>query len=196
LLYSGQLDSHYRMGCACGIALKTKASPYQTIVSQNSYKENHYVPQWYQRRFLPSVREQKFRYLDLYPESFVDPTGAKRQKKKIFRWGTDRCFKQMDLYTTRFGALESTEIERFFFGRVDREGREAVEYFSELTHPSANGKAFQALLRYMSVQKLRTPKGLAQLSAMTRLEDKNEVLIAMQEFQNCIALFGPKPFGR
>jgi hypothetical protein len=153
-------------------------------MQQNYYKENHYVAQWYQRLFLPSVGEQKFRYLDLHPDSLVDPTGKKRQKKTLFRWGTDRCFKQTNLYTTRFGVFESTEVEQFFFGRVDREGREAVEYFSEFTHPSANGEAFQALLRYMSVQKLRTPKGLAQLSAMTKLKDKNEVLSAMQQFQN------------
>jgi hypothetical protein len=151
---------------------------------KDSYKENHYVAQWYQRRFLPSDGEQKFRYLDLHPETFIDPSGVKRQKKNLFRWGTDRCFKQTDLYTTRFGAFESTEIEQFFFGRVDREGRKAVDYFTDFKHPSADGGAFQALLTYMSVQKLRTPKGLAHLASMTKLQDKNQVLFAMQEFQN------------
>jgi hypothetical protein len=120
---------------------------------KDSYKENHYVAQWYQRRFLPSDGEQKFRYLDLHPETFIDPSGVKRQKKNLFRWGTDRCFKQTDLYTTRFGAFESTEIEQFFFGRVDREGRKAVDYFTDFKHPSADGGAFQALLTYMSVNK-------------------------------------------
>ena len=111
-------------------------------MAQRIYKENHYVPQWYQRRFLPSTGEQKFRHLDLRPEAFIDAKGIKRQKKGLRRWGTDRCFKQTDLYTTRFGALESTEIEQFFFGRVDREGREAVEYFTNFSHPSADGDAF------------------------------------------------------
>ena len=153
-------------------------------MAQRIYKENHYVPQWYQRRFLPSTGEQKFRHLDLRPEAFIDAKGIKRQKKGLRRWGTDRCFKQTDLYTTRFGALESTEIEQFFFGRVDREGREAVEYFTNFSHPSADGDAFRALLNYMSVQKLRTPKGLAHLAAMTKLEDKNLVLLAMQKYQD------------
>jgi hypothetical protein len=151
---------------------------------ERSYKENHYVPQWYQRRFLPLTGEQKFRYLDLQPETFIDATGVKRQKKDLRRWGTDSCFKQTDLYTTRLGAWQSTEIERFFFGRIDREGREAVEYFTNFSHPSAGGGALNALLRYMSVQKLRTPKGLAYLASMARLSDKNAVLIAMQQFQN------------
>src|ERR1700730_15068542 len=114
---------------------------------ERSYKENHYVPQWYQRRFLPLTGEQKFRYLDLQPETFIDATGVKRQKKDLRRWGTDSCFKQTDLYTTRLGAWQSTEIERFFFGRIDREGREAVEYFTNFSHPSAGGGALNALLK-------------------------------------------------
>jgi Protein of unknown function (DUF4238) len=153
-------------------------------MAQGSYKENHYVAQWYQRRFLPAVGEQKFRYLDLQPETFLDPQGNKRQKKSLQRWGTDRCFKQTDLYTTRFGHLESTEIEQFFFGRVDNEGKAAVEYFAAFTHPGVNSDAFHALLNYMSVQKLRTPKGLAQLAQMMKLCNKNHVLLAMQRYQN------------
>src|SRR6266478_5987570 len=87
-------------------------------MASTPYRENHYVPLWYQRRFLPMTGEQKFRYLDLEPERFRDLIGITRQKKALNRWGTDRCFKQTDLYTTRFGAAESTEIEQFFFGRV------------------------------------------------------------------------------
>jgi hypothetical protein len=150
---------------------------------------------WYQRRFLPSDGEQKFRYLDLHPETFIDPSGVKRQKKNLFRWGTDRCFKQTDLYTTRFGAFESTEIEQFFFGRVDREGRKAVDYFTDFKHPSADGGAFQALLTYMSVQKLRTPKGLAHLASMTKLQDKTKFYLQCKNFRTYIARFGRKQFG-
>jgi hypothetical protein len=36
----------------------------------------------------------------------------------------------------------------------------------------------------MNVQKLRTPKGLAQLARMIKLADKNHVLLAMQKYQN------------
>ena len=149
-----------------------------------AYRENHYVAQWYQRRFLPAVGEKKFYYLDLKPDQFRDPIGVLRQKTALNRWGTDRCFKQTDLYTTRFGAWESTEIEQFFFGRVDAKGREAIEYFATFTHPGADEAAFQNLLNYMSVQKLRTPKGLAQLAAMTGMRDRNAVLLGMQQLQN------------
>src|SRR5580704_1783447 len=99
------------------------------------YRENHYVAQWYQRRFLPATGEKKFYYLDLKPEQFRDDSGALHQKKALQRWGANSCFKQTDLYTTRFGAWHSTEIEQFFFGRVDAQGRDAIDYFAKFAHP-------------------------------------------------------------
>jgi hypothetical protein len=153
-------------------------------MASTSYRENHYVAQWYQRRFLPAVGEQKFFYLDLRPEQFRDSNGVTRQKKALNRWGTNSCFKQTDLYTTRFGAWQSTDIEQFFFRRVDTQGRDAIEYFANFAHPDANDPAFNALLNYMSVQKLRTPKGLAHLATMTAMNDRNAVLLAMQRIQN------------
>jgi hypothetical protein len=149
-----------------------------------SYRENHYVAQWYQRRFLPNAGEQKFYCLDLWPEQIKDRHGRLHYKKALHRWGANTCFKKTDLYTTRFGNWHSTEIERFFFGRVDTNGRKAIEYFASFKHPGADESAFHDLLNYMSVQKLRTPKGLAQLAEMTGERDRNAVLIAMQQFQN------------
>ncbi|MFO1152052.1 MAG: DUF4238 domain-containing protein [Rhodospirillales bacterium] len=153
-------------------------------MATDTYKENHYVPQWYQRRFLPSTGEQKFRYLDLRPETFLDEMGRLRQKTSLHRWGTNRCFKQTDLYTTRLGKWESTHIEQFFFGRVDDQGRKAVDYFTTFVHPSIDRDAFYALLNFMSVQKLRTPKGLAYLADQTELKSKNAILLAMQRLQH------------
>jgi hypothetical protein len=75
------------------------------------------------------------------------------RKTALRRWGTSTCFKQTDLYTTRFGAWQSTEIEQFFFGRVDTQGREAIEYFATFEHPSVNSTAFHHLLNYMSIKK-------------------------------------------
>src|SRR5690606_27404022 len=80
---------------------------------RGSYRRNHYVPQWYQRRFLmPGDAEAKLFHLDLKPEVVKHPDGVERPRNALMRWGPVRCFKQDDLYTTRFGRLESTEIER------------------------------------------------------------------------------------
>lgn len=150
----------------------------------SAYKENHYVPQWYQKRFLPDKGEKKFRFLDLAPDSFVDARGTERKKKALFRWGAERCFKQYDLYTTKFGQLESTDIEQFFFGAVDDKGKTAVEYFANFDYSEFSHKAFRDFLNYLSIQKLRTPKGLQQLAQLTRTTDKNRLLLAMQRYQD------------
>ncbi len=149
-----------------------------------SYRENHYVAQWYQRRFLPKAGEQKFYYLDLKPEQVRDRLGRAHHKTALHRWGCNTCFKETDLYTTRFGDWYSTEIEQFFFGRVDTNGRRAIEYFAGFEHPGADQTAFHDLLNYMSVQKLRTPKGLAQLAHLTGEHDRNALLLGMQKLQD------------
>jgi Protein of unknown function (DUF4238) len=154
------------------------------------YKENHYVPCWYQERFLPTTGERKFRYLDLTPEQFRDPNGALRTKKALRRWGASSCFKETDLYTVKYGRYESTDIERFFFGKVDDEGRQAVEFFSnynsfdDFRGDVSPDRVFNSLLTYMSIQKFRTPKGLRYLSALIRETEKNQLLVRMQELQN------------
>jgi Protein of unknown function (DUF4238) len=151
---------------------------------KDDYRRNHYVPQWYQYRFLPDyVPEKKFFYLDLHPESFTDSKGQKHTRNALLHWGPPRCFCKEDLYTTKFDRWESTEIERKFFGEVDDKGRSAIDYFANFEHPSVNREAFDDMMRYLSVQKLRTPKGLEYLSNLIKVENKNLVLYAMQELQ-------------
>jgi hypothetical protein len=76
----------------------------------------------------------------------------------------------------------NVDIEKFFFGGFDRSGPEGVEYFDNFTHPSAHETAFDVLLRYMSVQKLRTPKGLGWLAQWQR-RGRYSSLMRMQEIQ-------------
>jgi hypothetical protein len=148
-----------------------------------NYRRNHYIPKWYQRRFLLKGREGKFFHLDLNPEKVY----LKKHyyvRSALRRWGPPRCFCVNDLYTTKFGNWESTEIEQRFFGKIDSDAPVAIDYFSNFKHPSVNNKAFNALVSYMSIQKLRTPKGLSYLSDMVQISDKNQVLFKMQELSN------------
>ena len=148
------------------------------------YRRNHYVPQWYQYRFLPDdLPEQKFRYLDLKPDAIIDSKGHKHFRNALRRLGPPNCFYADDLYTTRFGNWASTEIEQNFFGVIDNLGHDAVEYFASFKHPDVNPPAFHALITYMSLQKLRTPKGLSYLSKSVRLNEKNFVLLQMQRLE-------------
>lgn len=147
------------------------------------YRNNHYVPVWYQERFIPPGNEEKkFWYLDLKPETIVS-NGHPYKRNALLRWGPKRCFCQNDLYTTKYGNWLSTEIEEKFFGPVDAFARPALDYFSDFSHPSAEGDMFHRFILYMSIQKLRTPKGLAYLSNLTREVEKNRILFELQRLQ-------------
>jgi hypothetical protein len=129
-----------------------------------SYRHNHYVPIWYQRRFMLPGQDRYFR-LDLKPEVITSGT-VKYKRRDLHHWSPDRIFAEDDLYTTQWGRITDTQIEQFFFGRLDSEGPNVLDYFVNFKHPTADGRAFQNFLTYMSVQKLRTPKGLAYLAEL------------------------------
>lgn len=149
----------------------------------SGFTRNHYVPEWFQYRFIPpACKEKKFYYLDLKPETRVSK-GHRYSRSAMLRWGPPRCFCRDDLYTTVLGEWKSTKIEENFFGPVDDKGKHAVEYLANFEHPSADRDMFRAILRYMSIQKLRTPKGLASLAGITDTSGKNDLLIRMQELQ-------------
>jgi hypothetical protein len=144
------------------------------------YRNNHYVPVWYQKRFIPVGQgDRELFYLDLKPGEFTDGRGEVRKRTGPHRWGPRRCFSARDLYTTFFGPGASTRIEQVFFGLIDRDGKAAVEYFSEFEHLSADGDAFSSMMTFMSTQKLRTPKGLGWLRSQAETSDRDVILQSM-----------------
>ena len=150
----------------------------------SEYRNNHYVPIWYQRRFLPSgQRDKELFYLNLNPATVRDSQGIIHTKNAVRRLGFRHCFVERDLYTIRFGSEESTRIEQLFFGEIDAKGRAAVDYFTNFEHPSANGENFQNLMMYMSTQKLRTPKGLGWLASRVHTSSPDETLRLMLELR-------------
>jgi len=148
----------------------------------NEYKNNHYVPVWYQKRFLPTGQHELF-YLDLKPGFATDSRGKQHPLNSLHRFGPPHCFCQDDLYTTQFSGVESKVIEKIFFGAIDSEGRSAVDIYSKFEHPKYSHDYFNPLLMYMSTQKLRTPKGLGWLSSKTKTSDKNILLAQMLRLQ-------------
>lgn len=151
----------------------------------NQYRNNHYVPQWYQKRFIPvSQKDRELYYLNLKPEIFTDSKGKNHQARAIRRQGFRKCFAEENLYTTRLGSVESTVIEERFFGEIDRNGRKAVDYFANFAHPSIGKEEFKNMVKYMSTQKLRTPKGLDWLSNQVDAADRNQILAFMPRIQN------------
>ena len=147
----------------------------------SNYSHNHYVPKWYQRRFLPGG-QSKFYYLDLRPDT-VRQGKHSYTRRALLRWGPAKCFAQNDLYTVSLGGLENRDIEKYFFGKFDANGPTAVDHFSNYRFDATSHEALQFLLPYMSVQKLRTPKGLGWLQRASNNQDKNHLLYFLQQLQ-------------
>lgn len=145
------------------------------------YHRNHYVPEWYQRSFL-LPGQSRYHYLDLNPEVLVQ-NGHRWTRNDVLHWGPDRCFAQEDLYTTRWGNIENVDIEKFFFGDLDDAGKAAVAAFADYSIRDDTHTAFQTFIRYMSVQRLRTPKGLAWLKATTGTAHQNVTMRLLQFYQ-------------
>lgn len=141
------------------------------------YKNNHYVAQWYQRQFIPADADSQELYLlDLKPETFKDGKGRKHKRPALKQTGTRKCFAIDDLYTTRLGDIESTELERVFFGQIDARGKRAVNFFAQFDHDSMEDHALRDLMMYMSTQKLRTPTGLDWLAAQAGAGKREDIL--------------------
>ena len=152
-------------------------------MSPTDFRHNHYVPEWYQRRFMWPDRPKYFN-LGLKPEDVTTATGHKYTRRELLHWGPSRCFAQDNLYTTKWGRVENVDIEKFFFGQIDNSGPEAIDYFANFKHPGADKAKFHNLLTYMSVQKLRTPKGLTWLNSIWKARSQNFDLLFLQQIRN------------
>ncbi|WP_222297151.1 DUF4238 domain-containing protein [Rhizobium leguminosarum] len=93
-------------------------------------RDNHYVPQWYQRRFFEPGKST-LAYLDLTPPRKVLDDGRIITERALFDRYTTGAFYQTDLYSTFFGTSVNDEIERHLFGSVDVRGSKAVKAFAE-----------------------------------------------------------------
>ncbi len=147
------------------------------------YRNNHYVPIWYQKRFvLDPTSEHELYYLNLKPPQFMDSKGKIHIGNAVRRLGLKHCFAEEDLYTTSFNNIESRTLEQLFFGQIDTRGRTAVDWCADFSYPWDGSDHINDLLLYMSTQKLRTPKGLGWLrEQVSKLgnPDKNNTLAWM-----------------
>lgn len=121
-------------------------------------RDNHYVPQWYQRGFL-AKRQHKLHVLNLHPVAKPLPSGQTLLEPEVEELGQKLAFKELDLYTTRLGQTLNDEIETFLFGKIDKRGADAVRAWIAGNHVQIH-RGFHDFFEYMDAQKLRTPKGL------------------------------------
>jgi len=143
------------------------------VVSMSGQQSHahHYVPQWYQRRFLPPG-QSRYYYLDMNPDTVVRD-GVSYRRNELLHWGPGRCFYKDDLYTLRFGPATTDAMERLFFGQVDRLGMAAVTEMAEFAgiRTLSSPDAFGNLPPYMGAQRFRTPRGLDEVKKISARED-------------------------
>jgi len=72
-------------------------------------RDNHNVPQWYQRCLLEPDRE-KLAYLHLNPEMHRQSDGSLKPGRTRFDSYTSQCFHKDDLYTTSYFGFDITYL--------------------------------------------------------------------------------------
>lgn len=145
-------------------------------MKDNFTTRNHYVPQWYQRRFFESKDQTTFNYLDLDPGIIIHNKNYSSPRKELHSYGTGRSFKQDHLYTTYLGSEASDLIEKVFFGNIDKKGEIALPLFSNLSHSRKTADHFLDFSRYLCAQLFRTPK---MLEIFSKTSNRNFNLSAM-----------------
>ncbi|MEH6696562.1 MAG: DUF4238 domain-containing protein [Hyphomonas sp.] len=159
---------------------------------------HHYVPQWYQRGFLPEGKGEFF-VLDKSPQTNVEcPDGLTRAIKNpkfIRRSGAHELFQQDNLYALSLPFVDPDFLERYLFGSIDDKGSIASRVFIDwpitIPHPKFDqypmqfgdpGKRMVDLVQFINAQKTRMPRGIDamkfDLKRRLRVEIDNNFLMA------------------
>ncbi|MDP9607247.1 UNVERIFIED_ORG: hypothetical protein J2W38_007068 [Variovorax paradoxus] len=141
-------------------------------------RNNHYVPQWYQRGFLAPGQSRLF-HLNLDPDRKTLPDGRQVPRTALHEWGTKNCFVEYDLYTTHFGPIVNDDVEKYLFGVIDDQGAKAVRAFVLGNHADVH-ESFQDFFEHMATQKLRTPKGLDWIRSCYGALGQVDLMVEMQ----------------
>lgn len=145
-------------------------------------RNNHYVPQWYQKGFLSSA-SNKLHYLNLSPDTKKLPDGRVITFNNRDQFPPSKCFYQTDLYTTFFGDYINDDIEKLLFGKVDCSGAKAIRAFIETDTGSWHDSFFN-FFSYIDTQKIRTPKGLDWIRLNYPDLNQVDLMLEMQSIRN------------
>lgn len=143
---------------------------------------HHYVPEWYQRRFL-AEGQSAFQILDLKPIEYRDVKGRLRgHSSSILQKGPAAWFYEKDFYSTRVLGESNDDIERYLFGSIDREGSIAIDAFLDEDWNKVH-KTYWFMYEFMDALRLRTPKGLRYLKTISGAQDHSDLLMLMQKLR-------------
>lgn len=132
-------------------------------------RNNHYVPKWYQKRFIPSeLKVKNLYYLDLSPKRIDRPDGGFHIEKECRHLSPENCFSKPHLYTLIWGQYVADIVEKRFFGKIDHYGSESTELLSHYEWTRCRPNTLNHFVNYLDAQKLRTPKGLDFIKLASR----------------------------
>ena len=97
-------------------------------------RDNHYVPEWYQKGFLHKA-DPKYFYLDRISKVIKLSDGSTKTINGPRHFSPSQCFCQHDLYTTSILASDSDFVEKYLFGKIDSQGAEAVRAVTQNNYP-------------------------------------------------------------
>ncbi len=161
------------------------------LTTRNVAAKHHYVPVWYQKRFIPHENENYF-CLRKAKGNILNPNGTPVIYERVFPTGPRQCFVEGRLYTVSLLGVRDEAIETRLFGRIDSIGSKSFDSLIDERGWCQEGGTdrWRDFLDYMGAQKLRTPKGLDWIRALLRFRseggiyfpiDKNIVLAGMQQ---------------
>jgi len=146
---------------------------------QKPSRENHYVPEWYQRGFRVGGADTWL--LDISPPR-LRPDGSAILVASRPR-SPKACFWEKDLYVTRFGEQFNDKVETVLFQDIDDFGATAVRAFVG-GDPVAVHDQYRPMLAYLGAQTLRTPKGLDWIRSRFPALSQVELLVEMQHLRH------------
>ena len=147
-------------------------------------RRNHYVPVWYQKGFLNGNRT--LHYLDLDPKPIFQQSNGKKHRD-YWQSTPKKCFYEKDIYNIIFNNQVFDDIEKDFFGSIDKHGKSAMTAFLSDDFTMRH-KYFQKFFETISAQKIRTPKGLTWLKNQYTLIDHNSLLLELTKLSKLYCL--------
>jgi hypothetical protein len=155
----------------------------------NITHKNHYVPIWYQKRFVADGKSLYY-CLDKQVEYKSIPNKGCIKIEEVQEKGPKNFFYEEDLYTTNsiFSGVQNDEIEKFLFGKIDIEGKKAFEALMSKNWANEMHERYSAIFEYMDAQFLRTPRGISWLKQISNTKTQNDIMFFMQKIRlsNCI----------
>lgn len=138
---------------------------------------HHYVPVWYQRRFLTDG-QSKLYVLDKRPDAIQTPSGIKYHNA-LRQVGPPSAFCLDHLYTLIQGRAYTDAIETQFFANIDTRGSQAIAFFDNYEVKEGVQDALEVLSKYIAAQFFRTLKGLRFLKTITGAATHQDALRAL-----------------